>query len=326
MDEPLILTDFLNYISSVKSLSKNTVKEYYYDLSNFLKFIRLRKENLKAIAFDEIDTSIIDADYIDKINLQDLYAYIAFKDRVDNNGAASKFRKVASIKAFYKYMYEKIKVISHNPAYELEYPKLDKKLPIYLTLNDAMKLLDTVKDESNEFLKKRDYAIMMMFLNCGMRLSELSGLNVYSIKDDNTATIIGKGNKERSVYLNEATIEALNEYLAIRPNDSLIADGDKDALFLSTRMNRISNRAIQHMIEKRVKKAGLSDTYTVHKLRHTAATLMYKYGNVDILTLKEVLGHSNVATTQIYTHLDSDIIKEATEKNPLSNFSLEDDQ
>lgn len=323
---PLVLSDFLDYLSSVKSHSKNTVKEYSYDLVSFLKFIRLRKENLKDISFHDINIESIDAKYLDSITLQDMYAYIAFKDRVDSNGSAAKFRKVASIRAFYKYLYEKIKVVSNNPSYELEYPKLDKRLPIYLTLNDATKLLETVETEKNVFLKKRDFAIMMVFLNCGLRLSELVSLDVDSIHDDNSASVVGKGNKERIIFLNEATIGAINDYLTVRPAESLINDKDKKALFLSQQNNRISNRAVQHMIEKRVKEAGLSSDYTVHKLRHTAATLMYKYGDVDILTLKEVLGHSNVATTQIYTHLDNEIIKKATESNPLSNFNLKDEE
>lgn len=320
---PLILSDFLDYLSSVKSHSKNTVKEYKYDLIGFLRYMRIRKENLKSIAFDDIDIECLDANFINSLTLQDLYSYIAYKDRVDSNGSYTKFRKVASIRAFYKYLYEKIKVIDSNPAYELEYPKLDKRLPIYLTLNDAIKLLDTVKAEKNEFLKYRDYAIMMVFLNCGLRLSELVNLNVDSIHEDNTTSVIGKGNKERIVFLNEATRSAVDDYLKVRPSDKLLNEKDKNSLFVSQQNNRISTRAVQHMIEKRIKQAGLSSDITVHKLRHTAATLMYKYGDVDILTLKEVLGHSNVATTQIYTHLDSEIVKKATEKNPLSNFDID---
>ncbi|MDO5716693.1 MAG: tyrosine recombinase XerC [Tissierellia bacterium] len=319
---PYILADYLDYMRSIRGNSESTIKEYTYDLSNFLKFMRIRKDRLTGVALSDVDISAVDESFMNKIILQDLYAYISYADKYRDNHGYAKFRKVASLKSFFKYLFEKVKLIDENPAYSLEYPKTDKRLPIYLTLDDAAKLLNTVSSEKNEFLRYRDYAIMMIFLNCGLRLSELTSINIDSIKEDRSLNIIGKGNKERTVFLNDATYEAVSQYLERRPNIEESDDSsDGKALFLSNRNTRISNRAVQHMIEKRVRLAGLDpSSYTVHKLRHTAATLMYKYGDVDIRALQEILGHVSVATTQIYTHIDTERIRSATDKNPLSQF------
>lgn len=321
---PIILEDYLSYISTMKNHSKNTVREYTYDLISFLRFMRIRKERLKDIPFDEVDISNVDASLLNSVDIRDLDAYLAFASNYGKSKATTRYRKIASLRSFYKYLHERINAVDDNPTLKLEYPKIDSRLPVYLTLNDTYKLLQTCEDVEGQtgrdkYLNKRDYAILMLFLNCGLRLSELVALDIDCINEDNSVNIIGKGNKERQVYLNAATLDAVEEYLKIRPNNEQTAD--TKALFISNKFNRLSKSAVQEMVKKRVRMAGLDEEkYSVHKLRHTAATLMYKYGDVDILTIKEVLGHSNVATTQIYTHLDSDIIKLATEKNPLSHF------
>lgn len=325
---PIILEDFLSYLITMKNHSVNTVKEYSYDLISFLRFLRIRKERLKNIPFDEVDISNVSTELLNSVDIRDLDAYLGFAGNYGKSKATTRYRKIASIRTFFRYLHERISVIDENPSLKLEYPKIDSRLPIYLTLNETYRLLKTCEDIEDQngrdkYLNKRDYAILMIFLNCGLRLSELVSLNLDSINEDNSINIIGKGNKERQVFLNASTLDAVNDYLKIRPINDQVSDDN--ALFISNKFNRLSKSAIQEMVKKRVLMAGLDPKkYSVHKLRHTAATLMYKYGDVDILTIKEVLGHSNVATTQIYTHLDLDIIKLATEKNPLSHYDPEE--
>ena len=202
----------------------------------------------------------------------------------------------------------------------METPKLDKRIPKYLTLDDTKNLLEAVNDMDDRN-KERDYAIITLFLNCGMRLSELVGINIKDINfNDQKLNVIGKGNKERTIYLNSACMNAVNKYLAVRPHDNVKYDS-KDALFLSERRERISNRTVQYIVKQELKRAGLdTNKYSVHKLRHTAATLMYKYGNVDIRALQELLGHESISTTEIYTHVDNSQIRNAVESNPLANI------
>ncbi len=316
-ETPIIVEDYLNYMETIKGTSPNTVKEYYFDLRLFFKFIKLRYRLVDPeIEFDDIDISDIDVDLIKKINIQDLHAYISFVDKKRDNGNFAKSRKVASLRSFFHYLYATINVIDKNPAEFLEFPKTDSRYPIYLTLDESERLLNTVLENKNEEYRKRDYAIIMLFLNCGLRLSELSSIDLDKIKDNDTLTVIGKGNKERTVFLNQACIDAINDYLKIRPKEV----NDEKALFISKRKNRLSNRAIQHMVDRYLEKAGFdTNVYSTHKLRHTAATLMYKYGNVDIRALQEILGHESVSTTQIYTHIDDDRLRDAIKSNPLAN-------
>ena len=215
-------------------------------------------------------------------------------------------------------------MIDNNPAQNLETPKLDKRLPKYLSLDDSKKLLTvTVNDESDEN-KERDYAIITLFLNCGLRLSELIGINLQDINfDDYKLTVIGKGNKERTIYLNKACINAIKDYIKVRPTEGVKNDSkaSNKALFLSKRRERISNRTVQYIVEKELRKAGLDTSkYTPHKLRHTAATLMYQYGEVDIRALQEILGHKSISTTEIYTHVSNEQARDAIERNPLANL------
>ena len=305
-------------METIKGVSPNTTKEYFYDLRGFFRFIKIRFNLIdKDTPFEEIPIDDINMELIKTIRLQDLHAYIAYVDRNKNNKNSSKSRKVSSLKSFFDYLYSIVDLIDDNPADKLEFPKAEIRQPVYLTLDESKKLLDTVLQVENEFIRKRDYAIVLLFLNCGLRLSELVSINIGTIKDD-TLTVIGKGNKQRTIYLNTACINAIEDYLKIRPKDAK----DKNALFLSTRKQRMSNRAIQHRIDKYLEDAGFDTSiYSTHKLRHTAATLMYKHGHVDIRALQEILGHENVSTTQIYTHIDNERLRDAINSNPLGEIN-----
>lgn len=318
---PIILDDYLNYMEAIKGTSPNTVKEYSYDLHTFFRFIKLRYKMVPSdIDFEEIEIDDVTLDTIKKITIQDLHAYISFVDKTLENGNHAKSRKVSSLRSFFNYLYSKVALIDKNPAESLELPKTNSRQPVYLTLEQSEMLLDKILENPSEEYRKRDYAIITLFLNCGMRLSELASIDISKIKAD-TLAVIGKGNKERTIYLNAACQDAIRDYLAVRPTEV----NDPDALFISKRKNRMSNRAIQHMVDRYFKKIGLdTELYSTHKLRHTAATLMYKYGNVDIRALQEILGHESVSTTQIYTHLDDERLRDAIKSNPLANRKKQD--
>lgn len=317
-DMPLILEDYLNYMETIRGNSPNTIKEYFFDLRTFFRFLKIRYKLVnKNISPEEIRIDDIDIDFIKKLNIQDLHAFISFADKSRNNGNYAKARKVASIRSFFDYLHKKVNLIEKNPADNLEFPKTDSRQPAYLTLEESRRLLDVINSNNSGIFKKRDWAIITLFLNCGLRLSELVSIDIDKIKGD-TLAVVGKGNKERTIYLNKACRDSIKSYMEIRPKDSK----DKKALFLSKRKNRISPRAVQHMVDKYLEKAGLDTSiYSTHSLRHTAATLMYKYGNVDIRALQDILGHGNVATTQIYTHIDDKRLREAVNSNPLSEIN-----
>lgn len=313
---PDFLNSFLDYNITILNKSANSVKEYNYDISNFLKFIKSGKKN----DFKEIDISTMTINDIKSITLEDIHSYIAYLATSLNSKPTTRARKVSSIRIFFTYLTRKAKLIENNPAQDLETPKLGKRMPRYLTLDESKKLLEIAQDENNRN-NKRDFAITTLFLNCGMRLSELVGINISNINfSECKLNVIGKGNKERTIYLNKACINALNEYLECRPKVAVKYDS-KDALFLSERKERISNRTVQTIIRKELLKAGLDiNKYSVHKLRHTAATLMYQYGEVDIRALQELLGHESISTTEIYTHVDDIQIRNAVDSNPLANL------
>ena len=259
-------------------------------------------------SIDEIDISSLDYDFVKKIQLTDIYEYLSYMNTVRKNSAATRARKVACLRSYFKYMHGKAKYIDDNPTKELESPKLKQSLPNYLTLDECKVLLETVIKNSTGY---RDYAIITLFLNCGMRLSELVGINISDIRGDRL-TVTGKGNKQRTVYLNEACKDAIKAYMEVRPKDNV---KDRRALFLSKQKSRISNNMVYRMIKKNLIRAGLDpEIYSPHKLRHTAATLMYKYGNVDIRSLQEILGHESIGTTEIYTHVDNYQTRQAIEK------------
>lgn len=312
-----LIDDFLDYMKATKGASENTVKEYYYDLRMFVRFIKRRKGLVdSSIDFDDIPIEDINAELFESVTKQDIYAYNAFLERERKISNRSKFRKISSIRSFYNYLHSKIDIIKVNPVIDIDMPKVEKTLPVYLSLEQSLNLLKTIENSKLKAVyKKRDYAIVTLFLNCGMRLSELAGINISHVQEDNTLKVIGKGNKERIIYLNQACIYAINEYLKLRPQ---IED---DAMFLSMRQQRMSNRSIQHMIEKHMKNSGLdTNKYSVHKLRHTAATLLYEYGNADIRSLQEILGHESVNTTEIYTHVNKKALKKMVASNPLAGI------
>lgn len=319
MDNPPFLNSFLDYLVGILNKSPNTVKEYNYDLSHFLKFIMHHfgissEENIK-----NIDIHNMNIDTLKRIKLDDIHAFLYYLTDTYHSKAATRARKAASIRVFFSYLSQKEKILEVNPAQGLETPKLDKRLPKYLTLEQSKQLLKVTESATDEN-KERDFAIITLFLNCGMRLSELVGINIKDINfSDNKLNVIGKGNKERTIYLNKACIEAIKKYLAVRPHEG-VKFNSKDALFLSKRKERISNRMVQEIVKRELARAGLDiSKYSVHKLRHTAATLMYQYGNVDIRALQVLLGHESISTTEIYTHVDNQQVKDAVNSNPLAN-------
>lgn len=311
-DLPIIARDFLSYTETIKGKSINTIKEYYYDLRLFFRYIKKTKLSIKS-DIDTIDILDVSIDMIKTITLSDLYLYMAYLSHDRKNSTSARARKVASIKSFFKFLNKKARLIDTDPAVELETPKIQRRLPRYLDVEESTKLLQTV-DGKHEI---RDFAIITLFLNCGLRLSELVNINISNIKTD-TLVVLGKGAKERTIYLNQACIGALSEYLKVRQKDGV---KDRDALFLSERKSRISNKTVQYIVKKFIEQSGLDRRmYSTHKLRHTAATLMYKHGNVDIRTLREILGHECITTTEIYTHLDDKKLKDAVAKNPLGKI------
>ncbi len=292
--------DFLLYLDTIAGKSPRTVKEYNYDLVMFFRFMKQRRGLAGGVEFDEIDVADFSIDQLRSVDLTDLYAFLNFLNSERGDKAAARSRKVSCLRSFFKYCASRARIIDDNPASELESPKMSKRLPKYLELEESRELLDTVGGEEFE---ERDYCILTLFLNCGMRLSELVGINVTDIRDD-VLTVIGKGNKERTVYLNQACLSALSDYLAVR--EDVTEKGGVRPLFVSKRKKRISPKTVEYTVKKYIIKAGLDPKkYSTHKLRHTAATLMYTYGGVDIRALQEILGHESVATTQIYTHVNS---------------------
>jgi len=312
---PSPLSDFLEYSIAIKGRADKTVSEYFLDLRTFYRFLVIRFKLSKDIEnFDEIDISPVTLDVIKKVKIMDLHSFIAYTDRERKNSNRTKARKMAALRSYFKYLYSIVKIIPENPALDLETPKNNSRLPVALTLDESKDLLSSISG-SNE---KRDYAIIMLFLNCGLRLSELISINIDKIKGD-TLTVIGKGNKERTIYLNDVCVKAIEDYLEVRQDPK---PGHEKALFISNRKTRFSQKGIQHMLDKYLTEAGLSGKgYSPHKLRHTAATLMYQYGHVDIRALQEILGHESISTTQIYTHINKDLLRDAVKQNPLNEIT-----
>lgn len=320
-DAPPILRDFLTYHEAIQGHSKKTVDEYYLDLRNFFRYIKLEKNKVpRSIDIETIDISDVDLDLVRSVTLSDVYSYMNYlsRDRAQHPNstqtdyglkATSRARKVAAIRSFYKYLTNKAKLLTENPMQDLDSPRMKKSLPRYLDLDGSIQLLESVDGDFQE----RDRCILTLFLNCGLRISELIGLNLTDARGDQLR-VLGKGNKERILYLNDACIQSIQDYLEVRDNQRAI---DKNALFLSRRRTRISKAAVEKLVKKYLTKAGLDSTqYSPHKLRHTAATLMLQNG-VDVRTLQEVLGHENLNTTQIYTHVDNENLRAAAKANPL---------
>lgn len=310
---PDFLKQYFAYMSTIKGRSKLTVEEYYLDLKVFFQY-QLKHKNALDCDYEQIDFASVTLDFVQNITLEDCYNYLLYAASERKNGSAAIARKVSSLRSFFNYMYKKARLISKNPVQELDSPKQKRALPRYLDLGESKHLLDTVEDGKHP---ERDYCIITLFLNCGMRLSELCGLNLSDYSAENhTLRLLGKGNKERVVYTNEACDEAIAAWLAVRPT---VALKDPNAMFVSQKHSRISQKTIQWLLPRYFRSAGMSGRgFSAHKLRHTAATLMYRYGKVDLRVLQEILGHESLATTEIYTHIVSEDMKKAAESNPLA--------
>ena len=316
-DCPQILREFLFYMETILNRSPNTILSYYYDLKLFFRFILKQKDkSYKTVLFEEIKIEQVDAQLISKITTSDIYEFIHFITHKNNNHSCARSRKVSTLRSFFKYLTQKTHLLEYNPMAELDNPKKSKSIVKYLTIEQAISLLSSLDGK----FKERDYCILTLFLNCGLRLSELVGINEYDIKDDKLV-VTGKGNKQRVVYLNDACKNALKEYLDFKSKKYKDTLKNEPALFISRNMKRIDKRSVQLIVEKHLKSANLDRMgFSTHKLRHTAATLMYQHGNVDVRTLQEILGHENLSTTQIYTHVSNLQAQKAIESNPLSKF------
>lgn len=318
---PQILCDFLSYHENIKAHSQKTVDEYFLDLRNFFRYMKqTRDQSLRNMSWDEISIMDVDIEFIRGISMTDIYGYLNYlsRDRAQQPNsdrteyglsAATRARKIATLRSFFNYLTKKAHLLDNNPIKDLDSPKLKKSLPRYLTLDESLELLGSVDGANRE----RDYCILTFFLNCGLRISELIGLNLNDIQDD-ALRVLGKGGKTRIVYLNDACKDALEQYLAVRRP---ISGRDQNALFLSSRNQRISRSNVHALVKKHINQAGLDSTqYSSHKLRHTAATLMLQNG-VDVKAVQEVLGHEHLNTTEIYTHIDNEALRVAARANPL---------
>ncbi len=314
---PERVAEYINYLGAVRDVSPLTAEGYARDLKLFFEFMAeqdglISKKDSKNTA---PDLSFIDDDYLSKIKLNNIHAFLAYCNGERENSSITRARKASSIRGFFNYVCDKMGYISSNPASQLQISPTKKKLPKYLTLEQSQQLLNSVDGDN----KLRDYCILTIFLNCGLRLAELVGLNLSDFNlTERTLLVTGKGNKQRMLYLNKACVDAIKAYLAVRPVDGLKGD-DRNALFISRLKKRMGRQAVQLMVYSNLKKIGLDGNhYSVHKLRHTAATLMYRYGDVDVLVIKDMLGHESLSTTEIYTHVENAELRRAAEKNPLS--------
>ena len=321
-DCPDYLRDYLFYIGTIRGRSPRTVHAYYTDLKTFLRYLKHRgtllpgEEELEKMPISDVSLEMVAA-----VSLSDLLGFLHYTASGRSNSATTLARKVSCLRGFYGYLNDKaVRPIHNNPTLHLDSPKIKKSLPRFLSLEESLELLSSAR-EAESTHRERDFCMLTIFLNCGIRLSELVGLNLSSLhlRDERPFMIVlGKGNKERMVYLNDACLEALEAYLRVRGEDAA-GSGERDALFLSSRHKRISGRRVQQIVEDSLHLSGLEGLgYSVHKLRHTAATLLYQYGHVDIRVLKEILGHENIATTEIYTHVSDEQVARAAERSPLS--------
>lgn len=314
---PMILREFLGYTETVKGRASHTVDEYFTDLRTFFRFMkRLRGLVPKDASFESIPIDDIQLDFIRTITLTDVYEYMNYLRQERSNSNKTRARKTTSLRMFFRYLTDNTHQLDYNPLRAVDIPKTAKTLPKYLTLDQSKELLATVAATKSEF-PERDYCMLTLFLNCGLRRAELAAINLQDIRSDNTLRIHGKGNKQRVVFLNEACRESLEAYLRVRPRDGVI---DREALFLSRLKKRISLQGIHYVVKGYLKQVDGAEELSTHKLRHTAATMMYQYGNVDIRVLQELLGHENLGTTEIYTHLSDKQIREALDSNPLSGI------
>ncbi len=323
---PQPLLDFATY-KNISGLSHKTVSEYLLDLRTFCRYLILKraKQPIDDETMQKTDISTLDWDFFASVKESEVYEFIAYAANARGNGNASKARKLSAIRSFYKTATVRLHKIENNPAKDIESPKKKKQLPKHLSMDECVELLSAVKNDPDSKSKDRDYCILTLFLNCGMRLSELCGISLGDIdRDLKSLRVIGKGSKERVVYLNPACRDALTVYLKKRLADPRVKEREQ-ALFLSSRGQRISVKTVQWMVKKYLGEAGLEyKHYSTHKLRHTAATLMYQSGDVDIRVLKDILGHEQLNTTQIYTHVSNEGMERAMEHNPLANIKIKE--
>lgn len=314
-DAPPLLREYLIHLNVIKGKSEKTIEEYFIDIRTFFRFLKVHRDIVSTdVPFESICISDVDENLIKSVSLADAYEFMTYLKDERNNNSSTRLRKTSSLRGFFNFLTVKKHLLAENPLKELETPQQKKSKPKFLTLEQSINLLESIDGKFRE----RDYCIITLFLNCGLRLSELVGLNVNDISPENYIRVLGKGNKERIIYLNEACLYAISEYLKARPNDGL---ADRDALFISSHKKRMSPSMVQKLVYKYLERIGLdSQGYSCHKLRHTAATLMYQHGNVDVLVLQDILGHSNLSTTQIYTHLNTKQKEDAANANPLSNI------
>lgn len=316
-EAPPIIREYLEYALTVKGRGDKTVEQYYRDLRTFFRFLIKDRGLVKGdVEIDDIDISSVDKEMVESVTFSEIVLFLNYCKEDRDNVSATRARKTSSLVGFYHYLAVTTKQLKNNPTDALEAPKKAKKLPKYLTLEDSLKLLQAVDGE----YKERDYCILIFFLNCGMRLSELVGINLSDINSEYVLKVRGKGNKERILYLNQACIGALKEYLKVRPVDGI---QDKNALFISRKRCRMTQKGVYHMVNHYLEKIGMGNQgYSPHKLRHTAATLMYQKGGVDIRTLQAILGHENLGTTQIYTHVSDQQVEKGLNANPLAKVDL----
>ncbi len=311
-EAPPLIRDFLVYHETIQGHSRQTVDEYYLDLRSFARYLKqVRDPSLRSVPLDHIPLDDVSLELFQSVTLTDVYSYMNFLTRDKGLNAASRARKVATIRSFYKYLTNKAKLLTKNPVQDLDSPRQKKSLPKYLSLDESIDLLESVDGKN----ATRDFCILTLFLNCGLRISELVNLNVTDVRD-NQLRVLGKGNKERILFLNDACVKAIQDWMTDRNALTLI---DQNALFVTLQnRRRISVAAVHKLVKKHLADAGLDSTqYSAHKLRHTAATLMLQNG-VDVRTLQEVLGHDHLNTTQIYTHVDNDDLRAAARANPLA--------
>ena len=312
---PMILREYFGYMETIKGKSERTVEGYFIDLRSFFRYLKLTR-GLSNDEFEKIPIDDVTLDMVASVSLTEVFEYMNYLSSVRKNNNNTRSRKCSSLRSFYQYLHTATGQITRNPVEQLGNPKLPQRLPKHLDLEQSIELLESVEGR----YKERDYCILTLFLNCGMRLSELVGINYNDIRSDNTLVITGKGNKQRVVYLNEACVRAIEAYRKVRPVDGIVY-ADRNALFISRNKRRISPKTVQWLVKKYLKEIHMDEGYSVHKLRHTAATLMYQQGGVDTRVLKDILGHENLSTTEIYTHLSNAQIRNAVESNPLAHLT-----
>ncbi len=326
---PQLVRDFASYKLTIQGCSQKTVDEYLSDLRLFVKFIYAKRNKIRVPSeeFNALDISSLSLDFFEKIDTNEIYDFFVYLNNERANSASAKARKLSAIKAFFKFACQKRRVLEKNPAVDIEAPKKKQTLPKYLSMQESISLLEAVESDKESKSRERDYAIITLFLNCGMRLSELVGINLNDLdRELRSLRVVGKGNKERIVYLNDACRDALTRYLSVR-GDGLKKPLPTNALFVSKQYKRISNKTVQWLVYKYLERAGLDyKHFSTHKLRHTAATLMYQTGKVDVRVLKEILGHEQLNTTQIYTHVSNQGMQDAIDNNPLASIKAKKEE